>query len=139
MYASLLPLSTSVVPTNGFWLDTYYWTCIMLGSARSCTWPMVFPGQGEATGWAMRSGVFKKSITSQVHNRIYAPLHPCPHSRVSANITYCTTTHWRIWYQVKPGPAHEPWLPSSKQMTEGSTGCYWRGFLFLVWVLGCWT
>ena len=32
----------SRVPINGYWLDTYYWTCTMPGSARTCTWAMAF-------------------------------------------------------------------------------------------------
>ena len=38
MYA-LLPSSPHLrTPANGYWLDTYYWTYTMPGSARTCSW-----------------------------------------------------------------------------------------------------
>ena len=64
-------ISTSRVPTHGYWLDTYYCTYTMPGSVRICTWAMVPLQQTEATGRGQRQDVigFYFSLSSWMLNR----------------------------------------------------------------------
>ena len=114
---SYLPYLASGLPSHGYLLDTYYWTCNMPGSFRPCTWAMATgrtPGHG-CLKHPFHRGPWMWSMSPQPSVHILECLPMVIDWKPNTELIPC---------QVHPVPAHKPCPPFSRKKAQGNTRCY---------------
>ena len=119
-YPCCLSCLTSRLPGHGYWVDTYYWTYPIPGSARTFIWTMVPPLVGrKASGQGCLRSLFHR-----VPCRWSMPPPLCPPSHVPGHGYQLDTYYWTFTIQVQPGPATGSWPSTVGRRYRETTRCY---------------